>query len=130
MINRMEDVKRVAERRGERRHRGMVITDGDLHILQFIHDFRLLRIRDLEALTGRKYQRLHGRLKGLFDHHYLGRLELPWKKDIYYITRSGLHVLLREGLITDEEAERRVREGDLKSEDFLDHELLISDFHI
>src|SRR3954463_10417156 len=127
MINRMEEVKRVAK---EKIKRGLVVTDGDLHILKFIHDFRLLRIRDLEALTGRKYQRLHGRLKGLFDHHYLGRLELPWKKDIYYITQSGLQVLLRTGLITDEQAARRVREGELTDERFLDHEQMLTDFHV
>jgi hypothetical protein len=126
----MEEVKRVAKRRGKRARRGMVITDGDLHILKFIHDFRLLRIHDLEALTGRKYKPLHGRIKGLFDHRYLGRLELPWKKDIYYITHSGLSLLLRAGLITDEQAARRVREGELTDERFLDHELMITDLHV
>jgi Replication-relaxation len=103
---------------------------GDIEILKFIHDYRLLRIHELEALTGRKYQRMHGRLKGLFDNRYLGRLEFPWKKDIYHIAKPGLTVLLREGLITDEQAERRVREGELKSADFLEHELMISDFHV
>lgn len=81
-------------------------------------------------LTGRKYQRLHGRLKGLFDNRYLGRLKFPWKKDIYHIAKPGLAVLLREGLIGDEQAERRVREGEIKSEDFLEHELMISDIHV
>jgi hypothetical protein len=130
MMNRMEERQRVAKEKRKRPGKGIVITEGDLQIVKFIHDFRLLRIRDLEALTGRKYQRLHGRLKGLFDHRYLGRLELPWKKDIYYIARPGLHLLLREGLISDDEAERRVREGELKSEAFLDHELMIADLHV
>jgi hypothetical protein len=122
--------ERVAEEKEKGVRKGLVITDGDLAILRFIHDYRLVRICDLELLTGRKYQRLHGRLKGLFDHHYLGRLERPLQKDIYYIRRPGLGLLLSQGLITDEEAERRVREGELKSEPFLAHELMLAGVHL
>jgi hypothetical protein len=122
--------ERVAEGTGKQARKGLVITDGDLAILTFIHDYRLVRIRDLELLTGRKYQRLHGRLKGLFDHRYLGRLERPLQKDIYYIRRPGLGLLLSHGLITDEEAERRVCEGELKSEQFLAHELTLAGVHL
>jgi hypothetical protein len=108
----------------------IVIGRPDIEILKFIHDYRLLHIRQLELLTGRKYHRLYGRFKGMLDQGYLGRLERPWQKDTYYIKKPGLVELLKEGLISDEEAARRVREGDLKSDDFLHHELMLSDFHI
>jgi hypothetical protein len=124
--------QRIAEEKSPRPKalRRIAITGGDIEILKFIHDYRLLRIRELELLTGRKYQRVHGRLKGLLDNGYLGRIELPWKKDIYYIARPGLSILLREGLITDEEADRRVREGELKDEVFLDHEMMLAGLHV
>jgi len=106
------------------------LPPGDIEILKHVYDYRLLRIRNLEALIGRDYNRLHDRFKLLLDNGYLGRHEFPWKKDVYYIRRKGLVVLLREGLITDEEAERRVRTGELKSEQHIDHELMISDIHL
>ena len=60
----------------------IVVTDGDIEIMKLVNDYRLLRIPDIERLTGRKYQRLHGRLKGLFDHRYLGRIKRAWQKDV------------------------------------------------
>jgi hypothetical protein len=108
----------------------IMLTKGNLTLLRLIHTYRLLRIRDLELLTARAYQRLHRRLKALADNRYLGRLRRPLKKDIYYIARLGLAALLEEGWISDEEAERRVREGELKSDEFLNHELMIADLHV
>jgi hypothetical protein len=126
----MEEIKRAATTKTGKQRRGIVITDGDIQILKFVHDYRLLRIEQLEALTGRTYTRVHRRLKGLFDASYIGRIERPLAKHIFYIKPNGLKVLLSEGLITDEEAARRVREGELKNDDWLDHELMIAEIHI
>jgi hypothetical protein len=51
--------------------RGFALTEGDIDILSFVHDFRLLRIEQLEALTGLTYTAVHRRVKGLFDGHFL-----------------------------------------------------------
>jgi DNA-binding Lrp family transcriptional regulator len=124
----MEDVKSVAEREKKTRS-GMVITDRDLEILMFIHEHQMLRIEQLEALTGRTYTRVHRRLKGLFDAGYLNRIEAPLKKDIYHLGRAALNLLLSHSLISEEEAERRSREHELRPAT-LDHEMLITDIHV
>jgi hypothetical protein len=122
----MEELKRVAKRTARR---GIVITDGDITILKYLHDFRLLRIEQLEALTGRTYTRVHRRLKGLFDAGFLNRIEVLQKKDIYHLGRRAVPLLLRTVSLTDEEAERRSREHELKAAT-LDHEMLIADTHV
>jgi protein involved in plasmid replication-relaxation len=124
----MEEPQRVAEGKGKRRTR-IIVTEDDLKILKFIHDYRLLRIEQLEALTGRTYTRVHRRVKGLFDADYLKRREVPQKKDIYYVGRRALALLLSHGLISEEEAVRRSREHELRP-DTLDHEMMISDVHL
>lgn len=108
----------------------IVVTEGDVAIFNFINQYRLLRIPQLEKLTGRKYPRLVGRLTNLYQHGYLGRIRRPQQKDVYYIERQGLNVLLEHGFVSDEEAGRKIREASLKDEQFLEHELLLSDLHI
>jgi len=77
----------------------IVVTDGDVAIFNFINEYRLLRIPQLERLTGRKYPRLAGRLTALCQHGYLGRIRRPQQKNIYHIARQGLSVLLEHGLV-------------------------------
>lgn len=124
--------KRVAEGNSVPRPKtkGLVLTNDDVRILHFIEEYRLLYIDHVCALTGRTYTRIHKRLKGMFDAGYLNRIDLPQQKDVYYITRAGLHVLLRNGFINEEEAERRIREHELKSSDLLNHELMIASIHV
>lgn len=107
-----------------------MLTEGNLVLLRLIHTYRLLRISDLELLTRRKYSKLHRKLKALVENRYLNRIRRPLQQDIYYITQAGLAALLEEGLISDEEAERRVREGEIKSDEFLNHEMMLSSLHI
>lgn len=122
----MEGDKRVAEKR---RRRGFVVTEGDIDILKFLHDFRLLRIEHVALLTGRSYTRVHRRLKGLLDSGLLRRIEAPQTKDIYHLGKPGLERLLLEGLITEEEALRRNRSHELRPAT-LAHEMMIADIHI
>jgi hypothetical protein len=128
MINRMEDT-RAAGRGGEGDRAGIVVTDGDLAILRFIHDYRLLCIEQVASLSGRTYTRVHRRLKGLFDAGFLRRIERPQRKDIYHLGRRGLAMLLSHGLISEAEAERRGREHELRPAT-LDHEMMIADVHV
>lgn len=128
MMNRMEDAQPVAEKE-KRTRSGIVITEGDLHMLMLIHEHQMLRIEQVEALTGRTYTRVHRRLKGLYDAGYLNRIEAPLKKDIYHLGRAALHLLLSHGVITEEEAERRSREHELRPAT-LDHEMLITNIHV
>lgn len=117
--------KRVATRTGK----GFALTEGDLAILKFIHEYRLLRIEQVARLTERTYTRVHRRMKGLFDVGFLRRIEIPQRKDIYHLGRPALRLLLSRGLITDVEAERRSREHELKPAT-LDHEMMIADIHV
>jgi hypothetical protein len=108
----------------------VMLTEGNLTLLRLIHTYRLLRISDLELLTGRTYSKLHRKLKARAENRYLIRIRRPLEKHIYYITQAGLAALLEAGLISEEAAERRVREGEIKSDEFLSHELMLSSFHI
>src|ERR1700760_3505554 len=112
----MEEPQRVAEGKGKRKAtaKRTVITGRDIEILKFINDYRLLRIEQLEALTGRTYTRVHRRLKGLFDVGFFNRIRVPQKKDIYHASRPALKLLLSHGLITEDEALRRSREHELR----------------
>jgi hypothetical protein len=122
--------QRVANKsQDERPSRGFVVTEGDIDILTFIHDYRLLRIEQLEALTDRTYTAVHRRVKGLCDAHFLNRLRRPQKPDIYHIAERGVALLLAHGRIIDDAAERRRREHELKPLT-LDHEMQISDVHL
>lgn len=125
----MKETQRIAGRGGDGRRRGIVITDGDLAMFKFIHDYRLLRIEQVASLTGRTYTRVHRRLKGCFDAGILRRIEIPQTKDIYYLGRPGLALLLSHGLISEADAERRSREHELRPAT-LDHEMMIADIHV
>lgn len=70
------------------------LTEPNFILPKLIHDYRLLRIRDLELLTGRKYSKLHGKLKALTDNGFLNRLKRPLEKDVYYLMSKGLLALL------------------------------------
>jgi hypothetical protein len=63
----------------------------------------------------RKHQQLAGLLNGMCGAGYLNHLKFPLKKHIFHIVKRGLDVLLREEFIMDEQAARRIREGDLKT---------------
>jgi DNA-binding Lrp family transcriptional regulator len=125
----MEEGKRVAEKEKRSRRAGFVITDADIDILKFVHDYRVLTIEQVAKLTGRTYTRIHRRLKGLFDAGLLNRIEAPQKKDIYHAARPALRLLLSRGLITDAEAERRSREHELQPTT-LEHEIMLSGIHL
>jgi Replication-relaxation len=136
----MEDAQRIAEekkRRAKERARivtydyekGISISAGDVEILAFINKFRLLRIEQLELLTGRQYPRVYDCLKKFVDAGYLRRHVLPKQEYIYFLAPRALRFLNSQGHISDEEAERRVRLGDRKSPTLL-HDMLIVDFHL
>jgi hypothetical protein len=139
----MKEPQRVAEEKGsiperrlfqtvEGKGKGparIVVTDDDLKILAFIHGYRLLRIEQIEALTGRTYTRVHRRVKGLLDAGFLKRRRAPQTKDIYYVGWPALELLLSRGVITDDEALRRSREHELRPQT-LDHEMMIADIHV
>lgn len=127
----MDEIERVAKKtEGKRRSRGgFVVTEGDVEILEYVHQYRLLRIEQIEALTSRTYTRVHRRMKGLFDERFLNRLSRAQKPDIYHIAERGIALLLVHGRITDEDAERRRREHELRPAT-LDHEMNIADVHV
>ncbi len=125
----MDEPQRVAEERGVGKRKGIVVTGDDIDILAFVNDYRLLNIDQVAALTGRTYTRIHRRLKGLFDAGYLKRRARPQKKDVYHIGRPAVSLLLSHGRISDDDAERRRREHELKPET-LDHEMMLADVHV
>jgi Replication-relaxation len=130
MISRMDEIERVAKKMEQKRtSRGFVVTESDIDILAHIHQYRILRIEQIEALTSRTYTRVHRRVKGLFDERFLNRLSRAQKPDLYHIAERGVALLLAHGRITDDDAERRRREHELQPTT-LDHEMKISDIHV
>jgi hypothetical protein len=116
-----------AKARGATRRR-ISVGDPDIPILKFVHDCRLLTIEDIGALTGRTYKPLHKRLNLLHSHGYLRRIDdRPQQKHLFHIGQAGIALLLSHGLISDEDAERRRREHELKN---LEHEQMIAGIHV
>lgn len=118
-----ENTKR---RRGER----LVLTDSDVEIFRLIQEHRFLRREHLHRLTGRPLKRLHRRL---FDLEKKGYLSVPFRspreKHIYSLTRSAVSILAERGIVPEELVDRRIRTREL-TQLFLEHELMIVDFHV
>src|ERR1035441_8207180 len=115
-----------------RRHRRFQAVLGDVEIFKHLSDYRLLQRDHLSALTGRDPKRLHRRIVKLLDHGYLKRIPLPLTRHshVYYLGPAAIPALLAHGILDERHAENRSREHELKSVDYLDHELMITTVHI
>ena len=111
------------------RSRGFRLTDGDVEILQLVHQYRFLTIESLCVLGGRSYVVVHRRVSKLTRHGYLSRIARPFEKHIFAIGKRGIEVLVERGLAPMELLSWRPRHSELK-ELFLKHELMVVDFHV
>lgn len=105
------------------------ISDEDLEILGFLHNYRVLTAERLARLTGREAIRIRARLVRLYERSYIGRRRLA-KRDRYYywIKKKGKFELVDALKITEDEAKLRDRTGELSPRG-VEHELMISDIH-
>ena len=107
---------------------GFQLTAADVAMIRLVHEYRMLHIEHLSAITNRSYKKVHGRLLKLVQNHFLGRIELPFQKHIYVIGREGINVLVEQGIASRELIEWRLRHHELK-ELFLRHQLMLVDVH-
>lgn len=109
--------------------RPVQLAEGDTELFRLINHYRLLTRDHLAALTSRDPKRIHRRLLKLIENGYLKRRTPPLARHIYSMGSRGLSVLLTAGLISDEDAERRLREHELRDAT-LAHEMMIADIHV
>jgi hypothetical protein len=130
---------RFAERYGR-----FTLTARDVEILEFVHRYRYLEARHIRALVGGSGQQITRRLQGLFHQGYLGRyarrermrLELnPGAPLIAYgLELRGARALERHrarsaaSSANDIEAVRWKKEYTRRTEWFLEHHLMVSNF--
>ncbi len=105
---------------------GFQLTARDIDLIRTVYDYRFVHIDHLAALSNRSYKKVHGRLFKLTQHHFLSRIEFPFQKHIYVIGRTGIDVLVEQGIAPREMIEFRLRHQELK-ELFLKHQLLLVD---
>src|ERR1700674_2191360 len=117
------------EPKARRGTKGFAEAKGDLAILSTVYEYRFMRREHLSLLTARHPKRLHRRLLQLVQNGYLATTRLPQQKHIYSIGRTGLSVLVAEGIVSGDLSSQRLRVYELK-ELFLKHEMLIVDHHI
>ncbi len=126
---------RYAERYGR-----FALTARDMEILETVHRYRHVEARHVRALVRGSGQQITRRLQGLFHNGYLGRyarrermrLELnPGAPLIAYgLERIGSRVVkLRMMEAAADEDHHWRKEYTRRSEWFLEHQLMISNFH-
>src|ERR1022692_880264 len=108
---------------------GFQFIDGDIEIINRVHELRLAHIGHLAALTGRSEKALARRLLKLQEHGYLSCITRRPQKHLYVVGGEGLAVLVETGFAPKEILDHRPRHSELK-EMWLKHFLLVVDVHV
>jgi hypothetical protein len=108
---------------------GFTLTAGDIEIFGFLFEHRFLRCDHLSALISRSPKRTHRRVLRLLERGYLAVIRRPQQKHIYALGRAAVPVLIEQGIAGSALGDVRLRTHELK-ELFLQHEMMIVDFHV
>jgi len=109
---------------------GFQLTAGDVAILTYVYQCRLVTIEHLIVLTGRSRRVVNRRLVKLTDQKYLYRKRsFPFMKYVYTINRAAATELVERGVASKETLDLRVRLHEL-TELFLRHALMLTDVHV
>jgi Replication-relaxation len=107
----------------------VVFNDGDLEVLLYTHQYRVLQTPHLVSLCDRGNRALRRRLRLLYDHRYLDRIAPVSFNDpiAYSLGNRGAdkvagHLGIHRGNVDWVAKNRRLRRG------FIDHTLFVSEF--
>ncbi len=120
---------------------GLILTQNDIDIFNYVFQCRVLTIEQLMALTGRSRRKLNERLVRLVARKYLHQQRLPFlhklkprhsvylTKNIYTLNRGAALELaiLQKG--TTEDLDKQVKSRRLSTL-YLEHFLMLSDIHV
>lgn len=119
----------------EKARSGFYFKEGDAELLKRLVEYRFLQPEDFQRLTGRNIISLRRRLLQLLRHEYIERFTLPMERDapigsppdafVYQLKPRGVLKAKEYGFADDDY--RYTRE---KSNLFLQHDLLLTKFHL
>jgi hypothetical protein len=108
---------------------GFQLVTSDLPLLQHVHELRLATIEHLAELSNRSYKQTQKRLAKLEERGYLQCIARRPHKHVYAIGREGVPILIEHGYASNELADRRLRQNELK-ELGIRHAVFIADIHV
>lgn len=128
-----------------RRHRfkrqqraNIELTERDLHILLALHEHRFLQTHHFVQLLDSSLRKIQGRLRHLFDHHYLNRPQSQNRSRFYahknepmvYALGRKAKAVLSEFISMPSNRPVWARSDKHAKKEYLDHTLAIAEFMI
>jgi hypothetical protein len=108
--------------------KGFELQDHDIELLHYVFQLRIATIDHLAALAGRSERALWGRLLKLKERRYLASVARFMQKHVYAIGSEGVPVLVEQGYVPRDLAEKRLRHNEL-TEIGIRHSLFVADIH-
>lgn len=110
--------------------RGFKLTEGDVEILNWVYQLRLLTVYHLQVLTGRLRQALSRRLARLEERDFLYcKKNSLFEKKVYTLNRAAALILVERGVVSAESIDLQVRRLREITDLFLKHALMLTDIH-
>jgi len=107
---------------------GFELQDRDIELLHYVFQLRIATIDHLAALSGRSERALWGRLLKLKVRGYIDSVARFMQKHVYAVGSAGVPVLIEQGYVPRDLAEKRLRHHELK-ELGIRHSLFVADIH-
>lgn len=80
---------------------GIVLTDKDKIILEFLYKFRVATYDELAVLLNAQKTTVYNRLNKLTKYNFIKANKIIFAKQIYYLSEQGHHVLASNGKVVD-----------------------------
>ena len=130
----MTSTSKQRRSRTERKKQGrLVLTNRDKEIIHAVYRFRFLTSRQLTEMFFPSKSKADRRLRELYDHGYVDRIERPVMQGkaelIYALWKEGAHYLAEDQGIPKNEFQWKPSRNSVKPER-LQHELDIVSFHL
>lgn len=130
----MTSTNRKRRRRTERvKQSRLVLTDRDREIIRVVYQFRFLTSNQLTEKFFSSKSKADRRLRELFDHGYLDRIDRPTVSGkselIYALWKKGAEILCAQHDLSKSELNWKSSRNNIRP-DRIDHELEVVSFHL